>query len=127
MTMDQEPERGTGGAVPWPPPPTRPAWTASERWGVAALVAGLICSVVVGLISAGYALALARGEPPSIAMVSMIADAPFLLVGFPLLLIGSLRVMRPWAVGRPRLNLVVVGGVIAWFIFVLEAPVLLLS
>ncbi len=126
MTMDQEPNHDPG-AEHWPTPPPRPAWTRSRNWDVAALLAGFVCSVVVGLISVGYAKALADGQPPSIAMVSTIEMAPFLLVGFPLLLIGCLRVIRPWTVRRPWLSLVTVAGVIAWFLLVLEAPVLLLS
>jgi hypothetical protein len=82
---------------------------------------------MVGWISAGYASDLARGAPPSIAMASTIALAPFLIGGLALLLAGSLGVARPWSERRPWLPWTIVIGVIGWLFLMLSGPGLVIS
>ena len=77
-------------------------------WALAVFILGVLCSLVVGWISIDYAAGQARGEPPSMAMVSTIFLAPFLIAGLPLLLAGSTGVARPWSRRRPWLPWLIV-------------------
>jgi hypothetical protein len=55
-------------------------------------------------------------------MAYMLSQLPFLLLGVPLLLFGALGVARPWTARRPWTRLVIIGGVIAWMLAVLQGP-----
>ena len=117
-----------GEKVLWgPPPPPKPMVTTVSPWAILMLVAGIVCSLVVAWVSYQYFLALAAGMPPSLGLGYTFGLAPFLLASVPLLLIGSLRVVRPWSNRRPWLPWLIVFGVVVWLLVVLAGPDLLVS
>ena len=103
------------------PIPTRP-W-----WAHPVLAAGILCSLGVAWISARYFAGQAEGDPPSQAMAYGFAQAPFLVAGIPLLLIGSLATIRPWTRGRPWLPWAASAGVIVWFLVAMQGPAFLFA
>jgi hypothetical protein len=77
---------------------------------------------VVAAISLAYAQALAAGDSPSVSMVYGIREAPFLLVGVPLLLYGADGVGRPWHRGRTARRWAVALAATGWYLVVLAGP-----
>jgi hypothetical protein len=114
----------------WQAPPSRHDGSGRPRmprWSLPALLLGIACSLATAWISVDAARGQTQGEGPSIAMVYMLRAAPFLLVGLPLMLIGSVGAVRPWSRGRPWLPWASSGAVVLWFLLVVQGPTLLMS
>jgi hypothetical protein len=128
--VSREPDEGPPPVLTpgWPPPPVHDTGPRPRPpWALPLLLIGFTCSIVVAWISADYAIGQAQGDAPSISMAYAFQMAPFLLAGVPLMLAGALGTARPWMHGRPWLGLVVIGGVLAWFLLVIQGPVSLIS
>ena len=97
------------------------------RRALATLVIGVACSLVVAWISLDFYTGHAHGEAPSVSFVYGLRQAPFLLVGIPLMLIGSWRVVRPWSSRRPWLPWAAAGVVVLWVLLVLQGPAYLVA
>ncbi len=122
MSSDQEPPiRSDGARIPSLEPPS----TTRPRWALPVLIAGILCSVVVGWQSADYFRRVAAGEPPSVMMLYTISLIPLLAIGLGLLVPGAVATVRPWSSRRPWLPWLVAGGAIAWFVVMLVGPGLL--
>ena len=102
-------------------PPPRP------RWALPVFILGVLCSLMVGWISATWAQELAQGAPPSLAMGYSFAEVPFLIAGLPLLLAGTFGVARPWRRQRPWLPAAIVVGVIGWLLLMVGGPGFVIS
>ena len=108
-------------------PPPRPRSFERPHWALPVFILGVLCSLMIGWISARWAQDLAQGASPSLAMASTFALAPFLIAGLPLLLAGTLGVARPWRRQRPWLPAAIVVGVIGWLFVMLAGPGFVIS
>ena len=119
----QSAERDSGTL--WVPPSQ--SSSARPRWALPVLLVGLVCLLVVAVVSALYFAGQAEGDAPSLALAYLVLLGPFLLIGLPLVLAGSLGLARPWAHRRPWLPIAIVAAGVGLFLFALEGPGLLFT
>jgi len=121
--VPRDPNAWSGPVVPAGPPP--PMSDVTRRRAEFATVVGVLCSLPVLVLSFQYALGQATDEPPSVAMGYMIAMAPFLVVGVPLLVYGAATVSKRWSSEYPWLPTASAFLALGWYLMVLGLPSLL--
>ena len=115
-------------SVSLPPPLVEPDDLGSPLWARVAVIAGIGCSLAVLYLSTEFAIGQAEGDPPSLAMGYGMAELPFLLIGVPILFLGSLRHFRSRLMRRPGVGPVaVLAGVGLWTLFTVAGPGLMID